>query len=104
MAAVSLPFLQVQHLHFGFQTMSDGVRTPSINSLNGMTAPVAPVHIRCDSAPMEAYPSASSPSRNPLYCGKNGSRDYTTNPPMVDPLADFIPSGNPEGYRLSVAW
>ena len=100
-----IPIPQVQRMHFGFQTMSSGVRTPSNSSLNGVSASIAPVHYRCDSAPLEAYPGASS--RSPTYYGRKGSFGRVYSPPLLDPLAEYTASqlaGNPENYRMSVAW
>ena len=94
-------------MHFGFQSMSSGVRTPSNSSLNGLSASIAPVHYRCGSAPLEAYPGAPVRVASPPYYGRNGSFGRVQSPPLLDPLSEFTPSqlaDNPENYRMSVAW
>ena len=101
--STTFPFSpQVQHMHYGFVNLSNGVRTPSTSSLNGSAA-VAPMHTRAGSAPVQTgLPVAR-------YQHQPGARRVLTPPlratDLLDPLVEFTPGQlNPENYRMSVAW
>ena len=80
----------------------------------------SPMHSRCDSAPMDAYPrvgSASPPTlrtRYPPDDSHGSMRKLRDSQLLLDPLVEFTPDQlstyktnnvvSPEAYRMSVAW
>ncbi len=92
--------------------MSQGIRTPSVNSL---TNGAVPMHVRMGSgpAPVTASMQSQSHRRGQLPTVKphlTVATGYARSPPpgatdLLDPLVDFTPSQlEPGNHRLSVAW
>ena len=100
-------------MHNGFVDLSNGVRTPSPNSLSGL----APVHVRTGSVPVpmrvaptrvQTHQEGFLPTEKPPPTKPTGLQTVTPPPgasALLDPLVDFSPSQlNMDSYRISVAW
>lgn len=95
-------------MHCGFVDMSQGIRTPSVNSLTNGSAPF---HTRMGSGPAPMPGSTYSQSHRSGHLPTVKPRLSQANTPLpgasdlLDPLVDFSPGQlSSENHRLSVAW